>query len=181
MARPRSGSCAPATGRGQQNMTAGRWPLKESTWSTAAGPAHRSAHNGFTAWDTPSCSSLTPLGNPPGGRAATRGRRGGGAVAGLDVYGATAAHRPVLACGRGAVPPPAGGGLEPQQCIDAVLATPQAQWRIAELTPRPSLVGSTLDGLVRAGFDPALVRECLWRVATSRNSRGWFKGTSPRR
>jgi hypothetical protein len=65
-------------------------------------------------------------------------------------------------------------GLEPQQCIDAVLATPQAQQRLAELTPRPSLDGS-LDGLVVAGFSQALVRECLWRAATSRSSRGWFK------
>jgi putative ATP-dependent endonuclease of OLD family len=66
-------------------------------------------------------------------------------------------------------------GLEPQQCIAAVLATQPAQQRVAELALRPGLVGNTLDGLIMAGFDQALLRECLWRAATSRNARGWFK------
>jgi energy-coupling factor transporter ATP-binding protein EcfA2 len=66
-------------------------------------------------------------------------------------------------------------GLEPRQCIDAVLATPPAQQRLAELTPRPATASASLDELVTAGFGQALVRECLWRAATPRNSRGWFK------
>ena len=40
---------------------------------------------------------------------------------------------------------------------------------------QPGEIGETLDALLAAGLDEPLVRECLWRAATPRNGRGWFK------
>ncbi|MGH3737777.1 MAG: hypothetical protein ACRDT6_19515 [Micromonosporaceae bacterium] len=56
-----------------------------------------------------------------------------------------------------------------------IIAPPPAQQRLAELALKRDDVDDTLVALRDAGFDEALVRECLWRAATSRSSRGWFK------
>ncbi len=66
-------------------------------------------------------------------------------------------------------------GLEPRQAVAAMLSTPPAKERLGDRASRPDEVGGTLDELLAAGFDQVLVRECLWRAATSKNARGWFK------
>lgn len=66
-------------------------------------------------------------------------------------------------------------GLAPQQAIAAMLSTPPARQRLAELGLQPNDVGGSLDELLASGFDQALVRECLWRAATPKSARGWFK------
>jgi hypothetical protein len=65
--------------------------------------------------------------------------------------------------------------VELRHGVTAMLATPPAQQRLAELALKRDDVGDTLVALREAGFEEALVRECLWRAATSRSSRGWFK------
>jgi putative ATP-dependent endonuclease of OLD family len=66
-------------------------------------------------------------------------------------------------------------GVEPQHAVTAMLTTPPGQQRLTELGLPRKDVGDTLDALSTAGFAPELVRECLWRAATSKSSRGWFK------
>lgn len=66
-------------------------------------------------------------------------------------------------------------GLDPQECIAKILATDPAKEQLGILGKQPGDVGQTLDALLAAGLDESLIRDCLWRAATPKNSRGWFK------
>jgi len=66
-------------------------------------------------------------------------------------------------------------GLVPQECIAKILATDLAGKQLQALGRQPGEIGETLDALLEAGLDESLVRECLWRAATPRSGRGWFK------